>query len=123
MKTWKKDGSVADFEELVMPFMRAIKFAYKLERQNENKSIPYTGYGITPTALACDFDVKESLSKGKLAWQDEAHGRSALEVILCKAMQVGIEQGRRMMYNEIKTSIPLKIRDIDILPYEDKGSR
>ena len=96
MKQWPKDGKPAQFSKLVDPIVRAIKFAYKLERKNDGKNIPWAGYNIGKKDLCCCLAANEKLKAKNLAWALDDQGRDALDEIVCLAVQLGIEQGRRV---------------------------
>lgn len=102
-KVWPEKDKPASFEDLADPFIKAINFAYDLTRKNENKSIPYNGY--ENGELACCPSIKTMFKKDSLAYNLEDQGRDALAVIITAAIQVGIEQGRRiaMTSSEVET--------------------
>lgn len=86
-----------DFDALAGPLMRAVQFCYNLERRNHNKSVPWKGPNIGSNELACCLPAKEKLSAKNLAYSEEDQGRDPLQEIIGLAIQLGIEQGRRIM--------------------------
>lgn len=96
MKPWPKDKSPVYFCDLADSIVSAIKFAYKLSRKNRGKSIPWKGYNIGKDDRATCLTPDEQLSAEGLEFNDEDQGRSAIEVIVGLAIQLGIEQGRRI---------------------------
>jgi len=101
MKKWPENNKpAASFESIVAPLKAAIKFAYKMSRQNINKNIPYKGFDIGQSQLAGCFHANESLSAKQLQFVLEDQGRDALDEILGLAVQLGIEQGRRISKGE-----------------------
>lgn len=100
MKQWPDKNKAANFNELSEPICKAIRFAYQLTRQNEGVSIPWKGLTIGERELATCFQPDERLSKEQLEYDDENQGRDALDVLVGLAIQLGIEQGRRMTTRE-----------------------
>lgn len=68
-------------------------------RHEDVKSIPYDGYNIGSSELACCLTPKENFSRSGLTYHEE-RDRSLLDVALLVAFQLGIEQGRRMTKEE-----------------------
>ncbi len=103
MKKWPDNDKPASFEDVAEPFVKAVKFAYDIKRKNEDKSVPYNGYENGD--LACCPSIKTLFSKESLDYNLDDQGRDALTVIIQAAIQVGIEQGRRiaMESSEVKT--------------------
>jgi len=73
-----------------------LKFAYKMKRQNQNFDIPYDGFDIGRQQWASCFHANETLSAEHLRFIKEDQGRDALDEIIGIAVQLGIEQGRRL---------------------------
>ncbi len=92
MKTWPKNGEPADFEQLVAPIQKAINFAYNLERKNKDKRIPYKGFDSENHSI----DINKLLSAENLHYSEEDQGRDALCILVGLAVQLGIEQGKRI---------------------------
>ena len=100
MKEWPKDGSPVDFAELADPIRNAIDFAYDLKRINEEEPILWEGLDISKHEKITTPAPNWSLSLEGLKYnQDQA--RSALTAIITIAVQLGIEQGRRLIKQEI----------------------
>ncbi len=95
-KPWPKGGKTVSFHEITEPIMNALRFAYSLHRKNEEKDIPWEGLDIGESQKATCFVPDENLSADSLAFQLEDQGRTPLEVIVGIAVQLGIEQGRRV---------------------------
>jgi hypothetical protein len=95
-KGWPEDESEAlPFEKITAPLRRLVREAYRLQRKNVGKALPYKGPGIGWRERACTSDVDWTLSAEGLAYHAE-RGRDAMDVILMVAVQLGIEQGRRI---------------------------
>lgn len=94
---WPEDeAEPLSFDAITRPLIKAIKYAYKLERRNKGKSIPWSGPEIGRPELAICLPAKEKLSAKMLAYSEDDQGRDALEEIVGLAVQLGIEQGRRI---------------------------
>jgi hypothetical protein len=96
IRGWPKGNEAADFEKLTKPLVRAVRFAYKLNRQNEDKDIPWKGLDIGWRERATCLSPETQLSAERLRYSDEEQGRDALEEIIGLALRIGIEQGRRI---------------------------
>jgi hypothetical protein len=96
MKQWPKSDKPASFDDVVGPLVRAVRFAYDLKRKNSDKDIPYTGYDIGRDCAANCLGATTKLSAKSLRYNDEDQGRDVLETIIELAIQIGIEQGRRI---------------------------
>ncbi len=107
-KAWPDEKSV-EFDDLCEPVCKALRFAYKLQRQNEGSSIPWTGLDLGQRELVCSPSPDDKLSASSLQFDDEDQGRDALEVIVAIAVQLGIEQGRRMERSEYRPNRELAV--------------
>lgn len=110
----KLDGMVKDvgledepytFDEMIDPIIKALRFAYKFRRQNNGKSIPWDGPRLGKNMRANSLEFEHRLSAENLTYSKDDQGRDALDEILGVALQVGIEQGRRitMQSSEVET--------------------
>lgn len=105
---WDKEKSkTARFSDLADPIIKAIKFAYKLERKNEDKDIKWTGYDIGERDKATCCSPNERLTRESLAFALEDQGSDALTEIITVAIQLGIEQGRRICRGESESQMGL----------------
>jgi hypothetical protein len=96
-KPWPKDGKPASFgEDILPPLLRAIRFAYDLKRRNAGKSVPWNGLDIGEEEKVGCHTPKVKLSRRQLKYSEEEQGRDVLEEIVGLAVQLGIEQGRRI---------------------------
>lgn len=97
MKSWptKKDEHV-NFSDLTEGILHAVRFAYKLTRKNAGKDIPYQGYDIGDDVKAGCPSPDIQLSAEHLRYSEEDQGREPIETIIGVAVQIGIEQGRRL---------------------------
>lgn len=74
----------------------AFGFAYDLTRTNESSDVPYGGYDIGRDERAGSFSPAERLTAEQLRYDELDQGRDAATVILGLAVQLGVEQGRRI---------------------------
>ncbi len=111
---WPKGKSeCASFEELTEPIVRALRFAYNFQRKNNKRAIPWTGLSLGPDCAATSLSPEEALSKDSLTWSLDEYGRDALEVVVQIAVQLGIEQGRRLAMNKLKEQLALPLIHMD----------
>lgn len=93
MRGWPEDGSTLRAEDVIAPFVDALRFMYRLERQNEGVDVPWDG----PDAEgACYPPPSVSFTAEQLAYGEEDQGRTPDEVLVEKVFQAGVEQGQRM---------------------------
>jgi len=96
--TARDTGKPWDFEKLMAELRKSLKFAYSTRRKNKGKEIPWDRPELTSfRLLAGSLNVKENFTVGNLAYHEDEQGRDALDVILMVAIQLGIEQGFRML--------------------------
>lgn len=89
------------FEDISAPIVKAIRFAYNMQRKNKKKDVPWKGLLLTKNdLLACNFNIDESLKRTQLDYDKNEQGRDALTVIVGCAIRLGIEQGLRMRDHE-----------------------
>lgn len=124
MKPWPTDEKeVIEFSEAVGPLLSAIKFAYKLKRQNVDKDIPYSGYDIGQSEQAYSPSPDELFTAEMLEWRLET-GQDALDCIVMVIFQLGVEQGKRVLRNSPEYSLLEMNKKIsDILDEMKKGKK
>ena len=96
MKDWPEGNKTASFEDLTRPVIRAMRFAYSMKRRNEDKDIPWAGPALGRDMRATCLPYDTALSAANLRYSKEEQGRDALTEIVGVAVQLGIEQGRRI---------------------------
>lgn len=79
--------------------VEAFKFAFKLERQNEGKDVPYDGPEITANKLSDSFNVKTTLTDEHLTYEGDGVDAVLRRLIGC-AMRLGMEQAYRRILDE-----------------------
>ncbi len=98
-KPWPEDGKTARFSELVESVRKAIEFAYSMERKNKSRSVPWEGMSIGEDSLTSCLPPGETLRLRQLRYNENEQDRDALDMILGIAIQLGIEQGKRIFKN------------------------
>ncbi len=94
---WPKDeAAYVLFSDLVDPLRHVVNFAYVLQRQNEGVDIPWVGYDIGNREKATCITPDELFTVDCMKFQDEDQGRDVMDLVLTLAVQLGIEQGRRV---------------------------
>ncbi len=104
---WPEDGSPADFETLTSGIKGAIKSAYQMRRRRRKGDVSYKGLDIGQHEKACCLRPNQALTAQSLAYNKEDQGRDALDVILGLAIQLGIEQGRRVTQEKVNERLRL----------------
>jgi hypothetical protein len=107
MSDWPKHGTPASFGDLIGPICDAIRFAYKLERQNTDKDILWQGLPKGRPELAHTLPIDQALSAENLAYSLDEQDRDALEEILAVLAQLAFEQERRIAYEHHSTWLKL----------------
>ncbi len=116
MSSSKKSEQPWDLSDLVDSLRRSVEFSYELQRKNEGKDIPWSGPILSTNRLisGCD-NIRERLSE-----QDPEELRyankqpDAINRILICAVQLGIEQGFRILMRE-RYMRRMEIRDMKYL--------
>lgn len=98
LKQWPTDGSPVRFDDLLTPCRNAL---WKGE---------YQGYDIGERDKACCLSPDETLSPEGLDRARE-RGQDRAAVVLSVAIQLGIEQGRRLKMQEVERLMRAAIRD------------
>lgn len=97
IKQWPDDDKPASFEDITDPLCAAVRFCYGLKRKNKDKDIPYRGYDIGKHCAHVALRAEEKFSVERLVgYSEEEQGRDALVEIMGFAVQLGMEQGRRI---------------------------
>ena len=99
-KVWPDDGKVVDFEDLVEPVCEAIKEAYELVPRDYGERINWNGFALPKFCRATCFPYEEKLTREQLEYSEECQGRDPLREIVAIAVQLGAEQGQRMLMSD-----------------------
>jgi hypothetical protein len=100
MKEWPEGNEVAVFSEIADPLKEAILFGYRLTRRAKKKDVPYDGYRAGVLNLDC-MSPEAALKAESLKYIEENHGRDLLDEVIGIAIQLGMEQGRRMTMRQL----------------------
>lgn len=95
---WPDDNKCLNIEEIIDPLVDIIYQAYKIEAYPNRKTpLKYDGPSIGPHfgALAVGHDAPEQFLPENVEYDDE-RGRDVLHIVLRVAIQLGMEQGRRI---------------------------
>ncbi len=96
MKEWPGNGEPVRFQEIIEPLLEALRFGYKLERQNEGRDIPWNGFNIGKYSSYLCGSPEQQLTATELQRLEEGPSYDLAEVLMRIAVQLGIEQGRRL---------------------------
>lgn len=107
MKEWPEKSAIVRFTDITKPVIRAMKFAYTLKRKNRQRDIPWEGLDIGKEEQVGCFSPVDKLTAFNLEYSLDSQGRDALTEIVGVAVQLGIEQGRRMAYNDMASRIDM----------------
>lgn len=99
-KPWPTDGSPVGFTSIIEPLRDAIKQLYTLERR-PFKDVDYKGLEMGQHAKAICFSPCDALTVENLQYAEEDQGRDPMTEVLSIAIQLGIEQGRRIERSKI----------------------
>ena len=99
-RTWAKNDKAMDFEDLTAPVVNAIRQAFKLERKDRDKDLKWRGPPLPKSLGPRHFPFDEKLTAKRLRQDEDEQNRDALEVLVGVAVQLGIEQGRRIFKAE-----------------------
>lgn len=101
-KKWPEQEKPVSFREITKPIKKAILFAYDIKRKNKRYSIPWKGLDIGEDSKVSCFSPDESLKYKNLKYSEREQGRDALDEIIGIAVQLGIEQGKRIFKKSIE---------------------
>lgn len=107
MTKWPKDDKRMSFEELTFPVYKAIRKAYKLSPKDYGDRINWTGPELPKSMGASCLTYDKLLTRENLEYSEQDQGRDPLEEIVGVAVQLGIEQGRRIIKEDLKIPIDL----------------
>ena len=107
------------FDELTEPVCKAIRALYRLTPWNNGDSIKWTGPELGKRMKAHSLEFDELLTRESLEWNDEDQGRDPLMVVVGIAIQLGIEQGRRLYRKDQEVSMTLLELAVKVLKNEE----
>ena len=107
MTSWPKDGKHIRFTKLTGPVYRAICDAYTLTKIDYGEGIKWTGPDLPESMAATSLPYNERLTREQLEYSEQDQGRDPLEEIIGIAVQLGMEQGRRLAKYDLKVALEL----------------
>ena len=103
MTDWPENDELMRFEDLSKPVEDLVRQAYSLRRKPAIKEgLGWKGPSLPESMAATCLDFAETISAEGLRYNDEEQGRDPLITIIGIAVQLGIEQGRRISSGEVK---------------------
>jgi hypothetical protein len=123
IKSWPENGGVASFTDLCEPIVQALADAVGRCMVRTEKVKRRNGYGFRSSTSGIDaieyhgYDIGERekvgcsspdvrLSKKQLQYDWSEQGRTPVDVLVALAVQLGIEQGRRIAAQEAEKTGP-----------------
>ncbi len=121
-RPWPDGDATLPFSELVKPVCAAIRRAYRLERVDRDSDVPWNGPELPESMRAADIEYDKRLTAKGLAFDLDDQGREAIEVIVGIAIQLGIEQGRRLICSgqDVVRELRSMRRELMTAPYPTK---
>ena len=95
MTDWPSSDGILSFEDLTNPICEAIRTIYTLKKHDYG-DIKWTGPALPKFLAVTCLTFDERLTKAMLDYDAEDQGREPLEVLVGMAVQLGMEQERRM---------------------------
>ncbi len=103
MAEWPEDDKVARFIDLTNPVRDLVKQAYSLKRKPAiKKGLDWKGPPLPESLHATALEFSDKVSAENLRYDDEEQGRDPMIIIIGIAVQLGIEQGRRISAKELR---------------------
>lgn len=101
------------FTDMAEAICSVFRFAFKLERKNAGKNIPWCGPNYDH---ANHFSPCEALKAERLAYAEEDQGRDTLTELVSVALQLGIEQGRRITLQSPQVeTLRIRLKTMELL--------
>lgn len=98
-KKWPVDGKPADYVALAGPFRRLFLRLYPdFKPEDVTPTDKWDGFPLNYREGATCCEPPVYFSKKGLAWRD-GHGEDALDIFIGCVLRVGMEQGRRVMFD------------------------
>ena len=119
MKQWPEDNKTVTFSDLVTSVRECVDFHYRLSRKNTVEPMNYQGYDIGSSVKATSLSPDEALSLEQLDYDLTVQGRDAMDTIIGIAIQLGVEQGRRIEHENVKL---LELMNTVLLAAANKSS-
>ena len=115
MSDWPKNNETARFSDLTGPVVNLVRQAYslKLNAPTFTHGLKWRGPSLPESMGATCLEFSDAVSAEQLRHDTADQGRDPLEVIVGIAVQLGIEQGRRLgLERKIKSSYRERLTEI-----------
>jgi len=117
MINWRPDGEPEKLENIVIPLKRTLKdLIFSLKGRSPVKDLFYDGFTLGDNELVSSLPPDQSLSFKNLC-REKQQGRDPLDIILGIAVQLGIEQGRRI-YKKHEKHLDVDLWGSDLFKYK-----
>ncbi len=101
-KDWPENNEQANFEDIADPVVKALKVAIKKGNAVYKDGINWTGFKQGKLTRASVFPPTVALHAKNLTYSKKEQGRDVITEIVSIAVQLGIEQGRRMVVEDLE---------------------
>lgn len=101
-KDWPANNKMANFESIANPLRKALQVAIDKGNKVYEEGIDWTGLKQGSKNSAIVFQPSMALHSVNLKYSNEKQGRDVFTEILNIAIQLGIEQGRREIINNLR---------------------
>lgn len=119
IKQWPDDPSeMVSFDDIMAPLKTILEQGYNLIRKTGEWSFNYSGYELGKIEKQNFPNMKEQLSEKCLKNEKEKHSRSLMDVVMRSVFLMGVEQGRRMCYQE---QVPVKSLQKTLNNYRERN--
>ena len=118
MKKWPKDlTKTVYFDDLIEPIKKVLLFILKNggKKIADDVVIPYNGYNIGQDDLVCAFDPVSKFAPKQRIYDRDNQGRDIFDLLIGIAVQLGIEQGRRILRKQQFHSVNILKTDLSRL--------
>jgi len=97
MINWRSDGEPEKLRDIVIPLKRTLKdLISSMKSYSTSKDLFYDGFTLGDNELITCLPPDQSLTFKNLCKEKKDQNRDPFDVILGIAVQLGIEQGRRI---------------------------
>ena len=124
MHEWPENDGTVGFKEITKPIISLIKQQYRL-RFKGWRDLRYNGYDHDLMCGVTCLPPDQAMTASNLQYSLHDQGRAPLDEIVALAVQLGIEQGRRMHIDNdckwCKFRIELKDNPETLLPRLSEG--
>ena len=106
MKNWNKEGEPEAFSDLVDGLHDALNKALSMREGVYQHGLPYKGFEVGESSKLTNYSAEERFKAEQLRSEKE-QGRDVFSVIISTAVHLGMEQGKRVYYQEIQDKLEM----------------